>query len=53
MYGSVRSQLMHVSVQKSTSTMWPRSSAGPSGSELSHPVAPLSEGMRRRSNTVI
>ena len=28
------------------------SSAGPGGSELNHPVAPLSEGMRRRSNTV-
>jgi len=44
---------MHVSVQKSTRTTWPRSSAGPGGSELSHPVAPPSEGMLRRSNTVI
>ncbi len=31
MYGSVRSQLMQVSVQKPTSTTWPLSSAGPSG----------------------
>src|SRR3954468_3788178 len=34
---------MHVSVQKFTSTTWPRSSVGPSGSELSHPVAPSRE----------
>jgi hypothetical protein len=34
-YGSWRSQLMHVSVQKLTMTTLPRSSAGPSGSELS------------------
>src|SRR4051794_39260419 len=46
---------MHVNVQKSTRTTCPRSSAGPSGSELSHVVAPSSEGMcrRRRSNTLI
>src|SRR5215213_1580479 len=44
-YGSWRSQLMHVSVQKFTTTTWPRSWAGPSGSELSHPVAARSEGM--------
>ena len=37
---------------KFTRTTRPRSSAGPGGSELSHLVAPLSEGMRRRSNTV-
>src|SRR6266508_4255959 len=44
---------MHVSVQKSTRTTWPRSSAEPSGSELGHPVAPPSEGVRRPSNTLI
>ena len=32
---------------------WPRSSAGPSGSELSHSVAPANEGMCTRSNRVI
>src|SRR4051794_7312579 len=52
-YGSVRSQLIHVSVQKSTRTTCPRSSAGPSGAELSHSVAPPSEGMCRHPNTVI
>src|SRR3954464_3625676 len=36
---------MHVSVQKSTRTTWPRSSAGRRGSELSHSVAPPSDGM--------
>src|SRR4051812_17047824 len=45
MYGCVRSQLMHVSVQKSTRTTWPRSPAGSSGSELSQVVAPVSGGM--------
>src|ERR1700742_3872811 len=35
---------MHVSVQKFTSTTCPRKSAGPSGSALSHPVAPPNEG---------
>src|SRR4029077_14977947 len=44
---------MHVSVQKFTSTTRPRSPAGSSGSELSHPTAPASEGMRRRSKTDI
>ena len=44
---------MHVSVQKSTRTTWPRSSAGMSGSELSHAVAPSIEGMRSRSVAVI
>jgi transposase len=39
------------SVQKSTTTTCPRSSAGPSGSEPSHSVAPSSDGMRRRSKT--
>jgi hypothetical protein len=34
-------------------TTWPRSSAGPSGPELSHSVVPPSEGMCGRSNTVI
>src|SRR5215217_8801698 len=52
MYGSVRSQLMQVSVQKSTRTTWPRRSAGPSGSESSHSVAPPSEGMCTWANTV-
>ena len=51
-YGSWRSQLMQVSVQKFTSTTCPRSSAGPSGSELSHPVAPSSAGMCTRSTTL-
>ena len=36
---------MQVNVQKLTSTTWPRSWAGPSGSELSHSVAPPSDGM--------
>src|SRR4051812_1236883 len=40
---------MQVSVQKLTSTTWPRSSPGPAGSVLSHPVAPPRDGMRRRS----
>jgi hypothetical protein len=39
---------MHVSVQKFISTTWPRSSAGPGGSELSHAVAAPSEGMCRQ-----
>src|SRR5689334_21607641 len=43
---------MHVSVQKSTRTTWPRSSRRPSGAELSQPVAPSSEGMRRRPKTL-
>jgi uncharacterized protein YbjT (DUF2867 family) len=51
-YGSWRSQLMHVRVQKSTRTTWPRRWTGPSGSELSHSVAPPSEGICRRPNTV-
>ena len=42
---------MHVHVQKFTRTTWPRSSAGPSGSELSHAVAPPSEGMCTCANT--
>ena len=36
---------MHVHVQKFTRTTWPRSSAGPSGSELSQSGALPSEGM--------
>jgi hypothetical protein len=44
MYGSVRSQLMQVYVQKSTTTTFPRSAAGVRGWEFSHPVAPASEG---------
>ena len=34
-------------------TTWPRNSAGPSGSELSHSVAPPSGGMRRCSGTFV
>ena len=36
-----------------TTTTRPCSSAGPSGSELSHSVAPPSEGMCTRANTDI
>ena len=32
---------------------WPRNSAGPSGSELSHSVAPANEGICTRSNRVM
>ena len=42
---------MQVSVQKFTSTTRPRSPAGSSGSELSHSVAPPSEGMCGRRNS--
>ena len=38
--GSWHSQLMQVSVQKFTRMTWPRKSAEPSGSELSHSVDP-------------
>src|SRR4051812_40089759 len=38
-YGSWRSQLMHVHVQKFTRTTWPRSSAAVMGSELSQTAA--------------
>src|SRR5215211_2992313 len=44
---------MQVSVQKFTRTTWPLSTAEPSGSELSHPVAPPNEGMCRRPKTAI
>ena len=44
-YGSVRSQLMQVYVQKSTSTTLPRRPAALNGGAFSHPVAPASEGM--------
>src|SRR4051794_27462910 len=44
---------MHVSVQKSTRMTRPRSAAGPSGSELSHAVAPSSDGMRVSANRLI
>jgi hypothetical protein len=37
---------------KFTRTTRPRSSAGPSGSELSHSVVPSSEGMCTRASTV-
>ena len=43
---------MQVKVQKLTSTTWPRSWAGPSGSELSHSVAPPSDGMCSLLSTV-
>src|SRR5437016_3543872 len=42
-YGSVRSQLMQVYVQKSTRTTLPCRSAAVSGGELSQAVAPPSE----------
>jgi hypothetical protein len=35
---------MHVYVQKSTSTTFPRKSAGESGPEFSQPVAPSKPG---------
>ena len=38
---------------KFTRTTCPRSSAGPSGSALSHPVAASSEGMCRRWKTLM
>src|SRR5512133_4399834 len=44
---------MHVSVQKSARTTRPRRPSGSSGSEFSHAVAPPSEGMCTRPNTVI
>src|SRR5688500_5633158 len=44
---------MHVHVQKFTRTTRPRSSAVPSGSELSHSVAPANEGRCTRSNRVM
>src|SRR5215203_2756757 len=44
---------MHVHVQKFTTTTWPRSSAVPSGSELSHSVAPANAGRCTRSNRVM
>src|SRR6185369_16892513 len=43
-YGSVRSQLTHVNVQKSTRTTFPRSPSAVSGGELSHAVAPRRDG---------
>src|SRR4029079_2062640 len=43
-YASVRSQLMHVYVQKSTSTTFPRRASLVSGGELSQPVAPSNPG---------
>src|SRR3954453_17015308 len=44
---------MHVSVQKCTRTTRPPSSAGPSGSEFSHSIAPPSEGMCTCANTML
>jgi hypothetical protein len=44
---------MHVNVQKFTTTTRPRTSARSNGVELSHPVAPTSVGMRRRSKPLI
>jgi len=52
-YGTWRSQLMHVSVQKFTRTTWPRSSAGPSGSDPSHSATPANGGICSRSNMVL
>src|SRR6476619_5898297 len=43
-YGSVRSQLMHVYVQKLTATTLTERSAGVSGGELNHRVAPSRDG---------
>src|SRR5690349_21305852 len=43
---------MQVQVQKFTRTTRPRSSAGPSGSELSHSVAPCRDGMCTRPSMV-
>src|SRR3954466_6623980 len=40
---------MQVSVQKSTTTACPRSRAGPSGSVLSHPLAPSKAGAWTRA----
>src|SRR5215467_11071515 len=40
-YGSVRSQLTHVYVQKSTTTTLPRRPSGVSGGELIQAVAPV------------
>ena len=51
--GGLRSQFMHVSVQKFTRTTWPGRPAGSSGSELSRPVAPSSGGMCTRPTTMI
>src|ERR1700749_4132163 len=43
--GSVRSQLMHVNVQKSTSTTLPWRSVGDNGLLFSHSLAPANPGM--------
>src|SRR5262245_16212758 len=48
--GNVRSQLMHVYVQKTYRTTRPRSWSGPNGAELSHPVTPSSDGATPRSD---
>src|SRR4029078_2814483 len=58
MYGAVRSQLMQVYVQKSTSTTLPCRSAAVRGAELSHVVALPSEARSlapdcRNGSTVI
>jgi hypothetical protein len=45
-YGSVRNQLMHVNVQKSTATTLPASASASIGSELSNVVAPSKPGSR-------
>src|SRR4051812_34354055 len=44
-YGSVLIQLMHVYVQKSTSTTFPRSFSVVRGAEFSQAVAPSMDGM--------
>jgi hypothetical protein len=50
-YGSVRSQLTQVYVQKSTSTTRPRRGSDARGSVLSHPVARSNEAKRPSSGS--
>src|SRR5690348_16066657 len=57
-YGSVRSQLTHVNVQKSTRTTLPRSPAAVSGAELIQALAPSKDASapstgRRLADSVI
>src|ERR1700733_1082272 len=44
-YGKVRRQLMHVKVQKSTTTTLPRKSSAPKGLEFNHSTAPRRGGI--------
>ena len=46
MYGSVRSQLMHVYVQNWTTTTLPSRSVGASGSEFNQSFAPSNDAIR-------